>query len=170
MDAGGYADGAKNLAEIMVGDSRTQLGFLALGGWDTHINQGNSKGLLARRLKPLGEGLVTLVEELGSLYSNTVILVMSEFGRTVKENGNGGTDHGHGNVMWVLGGAVRGGQVYGEWPGLDESELFQQRDLTVTTDFRNPIASIFEQHFGLNQSQIAQLFPGYDFNQRLPLL
>lgn len=166
----GFASDAKNLAEIMVGDSRTQLGFLALGGWDTHVNQGNSKGLLARRLKPLGEGLVTLVEELGSLYSNTVILVMSEFGRTVKENGNGGTDHGHGNVMWVLGGAVRGGQVYGEWPGLEESELFQKRDLTVTTDFRNPIASIFEQHFGLNQSQIAQLFPGYDFNQRLPLL
>ncbi|MDE5104640.1 MAG: DUF1501 domain-containing protein [Trichodesmium sp. St19_bin2] len=165
----GFASDAKNLAQIMVGDSRTQLGFLALGSWDTHVNQGNSQGMLARRLKPLGEGLATLVQELGSLYSNTVILVISEFGRTVKENGNGGTDHGHGNVMWILGGGLRGGQVYGEWPGLDESELFQKRDLTVTTDFRNPIASIFQQHFGFSKSQIAQVFPGYDFNQPLPL-
>ena len=94
---------------------------------------------------------------------------MSEFGRTVQENGNGGTDHGHGNVMWVLGGGVRGGQVYGEWPGLDESELFQKRDLAVTTDFRNVISSILEQHIGFNRSQIAQVFPGYYSNQSLPL-
>ncbi len=166
----GFAADAKNLAQIMVGDSRTQLGFLALGGWDTHVNQGSSQGTLARRLKPLGEGLVTLVQELGPLYSNTVILVMSEFGRTVKENGNSGTDHGHGNVMWVLGGGVRGGQVYGEWPGLDESELFQKRDLAVTTDFRNVISSVLEQHIGINQSQIAQVFPSHSSNQRLALL
>ncbi|MDJ0517335.1 MAG: DUF1501 domain-containing protein [Trichodesmium sp. MO_231.B1] len=166
----GFAGDAKNLAQIMVGDSRTQLGFLAVGNWDTHVNQGNSQGALARRLKPLGEGLVTLVQELGSLYSDTVILVMSEFGRTVKENGNGGTDHGHGNVMWVLGGGVRGGQVYGQWPGLDESELFQKRDLAVTTDFRNVISSVLEQHIGFERSQIAQVFPGYYSNQGLGLL
>ena len=166
----GFAGDAKNLAQIMVGDSKTQLGFLALGNWDTHVNQGSSQGALARRLKPLGKGLVTLVQELGSLYSDTVILVMSEFGRTVKENGNGGTDHGHGNVMWVLGGGLRGGQVYGQWPGLDESELFQKRDLAVTTDFRNVISSVLEQHLGFNQSQIAQVFPGYYYNQRLLLL
>ena len=154
----------------MVGDSRTQLGFLAVGNWDTHVNQGNSQGALARRLKPLGEGLVTLVQELGALYSDTVILVMSEFGRTVKENGNGGTDHGHGNVMWVLGGGVRGGQVYGQWPGLDESELFQKRDLAVTTDFRNVISSVLEQHLGFERSQIARVFPGYSFDRGLGLL
>ena len=166
----GFAGDAKNLAQIMVGDSRTQLGFLAVGNWDTHVNQGNSKGMLARRLKPLGEGLVTIVQELGSLYSDTVILVMSEFGRTVKENGNGGTDHGHGNVMWVLGGGVRGGQVYGQWPGLDESELFQKRDLAVTTDFRNVISSVLEQHIGFERSQISRVFPGYSFNRGLGLL
>ncbi|NES01888.1 MAG: DUF1501 domain-containing protein [Okeania sp. SIO2F4] len=166
----GFAGDAKNLAQIMVGDSRTQLGFLAVGNWDTHVNQGNTQGALARRLKPLGEGLVTLVQELGSLYSDTVILVMSEFGRTVKENGNGGTDHGHGNVMWVLGGGVRGGQVYGQWPGLDESELFQKRDLAVTTDFRSVISSVLEQHLAFERSQIAQVFPGYYSNQGLGLL
>ncbi|MEM1171403.1 MAG: DUF1501 domain-containing protein [Cyanobacteria bacterium P01_H01_bin.35] len=166
----GFAGDAKNLAQIMVGDSKTQLGFLALGGWDTHISQGSTQGWLATRLKHLGEGLVTLVQELGSLYSETVILVMSEFGRTVKENGNGGTDHGHGNVMWILGGGVRGGQVYGQWPGLDESELFQKRDLAVTTEFRDVISSVLEQHIGFKRSQIAQVFPGYYYNQRLPLL
>ncbi|GGA09534.1 DUF1501 domain-containing protein [Okeania sp. KiyG1] len=166
----GFAGDAKNLAQIMVGDSKTQLGFLALGNWDTHVNQGSSQGTLARRLKPLGEGLVTLVQELGPLYSDTVILVMSEFGRTVKENGNGGTDHGHGNVMWVLGGGVRGGQVYGQWPGLDESELFQQRDLAVTTDFRNVISSVLEQHLEIERSQIARIFSGYSSERRLALL
>ncbi len=166
----GFAGDAKNLAQIKVGDSKTQLGFLALGGWDTHVNQGNSQGPLARKLKPLGEGLATLVQELGPLYSDTMILVMSEFGRTVKENGNGGTDHGHGNVMWVLGGDVRGGQVYGEWPGLDESELYQKRDLAVTTDFRDAIATVLEGHLGVNQNQLAQIFPGNSPYQRLALL
>ncbi|OZH54616.1 hypothetical protein AFK68_09820 [Hydrocoleum sp. CS-953] len=166
----GFAGDAKNLAQIMVGDSRTQLGFLAVGNWDTHVNQGNSRGMLARRLKPLGEGLVTLVQELGSLYSDTTILVMSEFGRTVKENGNGGTDHGHGNVMWVLGGGVGGGQVYGQWPGLDESELFQGRDLAVTTDFRSVISSVLQQHLGMERSQISRVFPGYSFDGGLGLL
>ncbi|NET76910.1 MULTISPECIES: DUF1501 domain-containing protein [Okeania] len=166
----GFAADAKNLAQIMVGDSKTQLGFLALGRWDTHVNQGSSQGTLARRLKPLGEGLVTLVQELGPLYSDTVILVMSEFGRTVNENGNGGTDHGHGNVMWVLGGGLRGGQVYGQWPGLDESELFEKRDLAVTTDFRDVISSVLEQHLEIERSQIARVFSGYSSERRLALL
>ncbi|NES64698.1 MAG: DUF1501 domain-containing protein [Okeania sp. SIO2D1] len=165
-----FAADAKNLAQIMVGDSKTQLGFMAFGNWDTHVNQGSSQGALARRLKPLGEGLVTLVQELGPLYSDTAILVMSEFGRTVKENGNGGTDHGHGNVMWVLGGGVRGGQVYGQWPGLDESELFQKRDLAVTTDFRSVISSVLEQHLEIERSQIARIFSGYSSERRLALL
>ncbi|MGB3507952.1 MAG: DUF1501 domain-containing protein [Microcoleaceae cyanobacterium] len=166
----GFAADAKHLAQIMVGDSQTQLGFLALGGWDTHVNQGKTQGQLARKLKPLGEGLATLVQELGPLYSDTMVLVMSEFGRTVKENGNGGTDHGHGNVMWVLGGDVRGGQVYGKWPGLDESQLFQKRDLAVTTDFRDAIATVLEGHLGVNQNQLAQIFPGNSSYQRLALL
>lgn len=166
----GFASDASKLARVMVGDSKTQLGFIGLGAWDTHVNQGASQGQLARKLKHLGEGLATLVNELGSLYSDTVIMVISEFGRTVKENGNGGTDHGHGNAMWVLGGGVRGGQVLGEFPGLDESELYQGRDLAVTTDFRDAIATILEGHIGINGTQVAQVFPGNSSNRRLALL
>lgn len=165
----GFASDATKLAQVMRGDSRTQLGFIEVGAWDTHVNQGNSNGQLANKLKHLGEGIATLVKELGPLYKNTAIIVMSEFGRTVKENGNGGTDHGHGNVMWVLGGGVRGGQVLGNWPGLDESELYEGRDLAVTTDFREPIATLLEGHMGVQGTQLAQVFPGNSSN-RLALL
>lgn len=165
--ANGFAKDTRNLARLMVGDSQTQLAFMALGGWDTHINQGSSQGQFANKLKSLAQGLVTLVKELGSLYSDTAIAILSEFGRTVKENGNGGTDHGHGNVMWMLGGGIRGGKVYGEWSGLSESALFQGRDLAVTTDFRDAIASILEQHIQLKANQVAQVFPGFTSNHRL---
>lgn len=166
----GFASDASKLARVMVGDSRTQLGFIGVGAWDTHVNQGSSNGQLANRLKHLGEGIATLVEELGPLYADTAIVVMSEFGRTVKENGNAGTDHGHGNVMWVLGGGIRGGQVLGDWPGLDESELYEGRDLEVTTDFRDAIATVLEGHMGVKGSQLAQVFPGNSSNRRLALL
>ena len=107
-----------------------------MGGWDTHVNQGNHKGQLANRLRPLGEGLAGLARGSGEAWRDTVVVVLSEFGRTVRENGNGGTDHGHGNVIWVLGGALQGGRVYGDWPGLAPAQLYQKRDLAVTTDFR----------------------------------
>ncbi len=113
----GFAVDAQRLARVMRKDPRVTLAFMALGGWDTHVNQGSSKGQLARNLEQLGKGLAALQTELGSTYADTTILVMSEFGRTVHENGNGGTDHGHGNVMWVLGGGIRGGRVYGDWRG-----------------------------------------------------
>lgn len=166
----GFASDASKLARVMVGDSRTQLGFIGVGGWDTHVNQGNSKGQLANKLKHLGEGIATLVNELGPLYADTAIVVMSEFGRTAKENGNSGTDHGHGNAMWVLGGGIRGGQVLGDWPGLDESELYEGRDLAVTTDFRDTIATVLEGHMGVQGSQLAGVFPGNSSNRRLALL
>jgi len=159
----------EKLARVMVGDSQAQLAFLALGGWDTHVNQGSSQGQLARYLQPLGESLATLVRELGSLDADTVIIVMSEFGRTLRENGNRGTDHGHGNVMWILGGGIRGGKVYGEWPGLAESQLFAGRDLAVTTDFRDAIASILGQHLQLNGRHLARVFPNYNFKRSLSL-
>jgi uncharacterized protein (DUF1501 family) len=166
----GFASDASKLARVMVGDSRTQLGFIDVGGWDTHVNQGSSNGQLANKLKHLGEGIATLVKELGPLYANTAILVISEFGRTVKENGNAGTDHGHGNAMWALGGGIRGGRVFGDWPGLDESELYEGRDLEVTTDFRDAIATVLEGHMGVKGSQLAQVFPGNSSNHRLALL
>jgi uncharacterized protein (DUF1501 family) len=105
----GFPGDAQRLARLMARDPRIQVSFLGVGGWDTHINQGSSQGQLARNLAQLGKGLVALQSGLGDVYSQTTIVVMSEFGRTVKENGNGGTDHGHGNVMWLLGDGIRGG-------------------------------------------------------------
>jgi uncharacterized protein (DUF1501 family) len=157
----GFAAETRALARLMVKDPRIQIAFLQLGGWDTHINQGASKGLLARNLGELSQGLATLQQELGAIYGNTQIVVMSEFGRTAKENGNGGTDHGHGNAMWLMGGATKGGKVYGQWPGLSPEQLYQGRDLQVTTDFREPIAKILTNHLGLNGSSTAKILPKF---------
>ncbi|MDF5706571.1 MAG: DUF1501 domain-containing protein [Nostoc sp. S4] len=165
----GFAGDAQRLAKLMVKDPRIELGFMALGGWDTHVNQGSSQGQLAQNLQKLGDGLAVLVKGLGAVYPNTVIMVMSEFGRTVAENGNGGTDHGHGNVMWVLGG-VRGGKVYGEWPGLSTSQLYQQRDLAITTDFRDIISVVLERHLYMNDAKLAQVLPSYTQTQKVTLI
>lgn len=161
---------AKRLAQLMAGKSGTQLAVISLGGWDTHVNQGNQGGQLANRLKPLGQGLVTLSQSLGSLWDDTVVVVMSEFGRTVKENGNQGTDHGHGNVMWVLGGGLNGGKVYGEWPGLTPNQQYEGRDLAITTDFRDAIAPLLVTHFGLNAAAMAKVFPNYAAQRPITML
>lgn len=157
----GFSRDAQRLAKLMVRDSRIELAFLGLGGWDTHINQGNSKGQLSQRLQRLGDGLATLQKELGEVYQNTNIVVLSEFGRTVKENGNGGTDHGHGNVMWLLGGNIRGG-IYGDFPGLSNNQLYEGRDLAVTTDFRDVIATVLQSHMNLDKAKISQIFPNHN--------
>lgn len=161
---------AQRLARLMRRDERVKLGFLAVGGWDTHVNQGNHRGQLANRLQSLGEGLATLAKELGPAYGHTTILVMSEFGRTVRENGNGGTDHGHGNVLWALGGKVRGGKIYGDWRGLAGNQLYEGRDLPVTTDFRAVVLSVLERQFRLQSGQLRQVFPGYSPKGTLTLL
>ncbi|MEH2196244.1 MAG: DUF1501 domain-containing protein [Nostoc sp.] len=166
----GFASDAQRLAQLMLKDPRIELGFMALGGWDTHVNQGSTEGQLARNLKKLGSGLAALVKGLGSVYQNTTIVVMSEFGRTVKQNDNGGTDHGHGNVMWVLGGQVRGGKVYGEWPGLSTAQLYQGRDLAITTDFRDVISAVLEDHLHLNQAKLNQVLPNYASTQKVALI
>ena len=158
----GFSRDAQRLARLMVKDSRIELAFLALGGWDTHINQGNSKGQLSQRLQRLGDGLATLQKELGEVYKHTNIVVLSEFGRTVKENGNGGTDHGYGNVMWLLGGNVRGGQVYGDFPGLLKNQLHEGRDLAITTDFRDVIATVLQNHLNLDKAKINKIFPNHN--------
>ncbi len=157
----GFPDDAARLARLMRNDARVQMAFLALGGWDTHANQGNARGQLANRLAPLGQGLAALAEGLGPVFNDTAILVMSEFGRTVRQNGNGGTDHGHGNVMWVLGGQVAGGKVHGAWPGLEASALYEGRDVAITTDFRQVLAGVLERHMLLSDTQLADVLPQF---------
>jgi uncharacterized protein (DUF1501 family) len=155
----GFPDDAAHLAGLMRNDPRIQLAFLALGGWDTHARQGSATGQLANRLAPLGQGLAVLAERLGPMFDDTVVVVMSEFGRTARENGNGGTDHGHGNVMWVMGGKIRGGKVYGDWEGVADDALNEGRDLPVNTDFRSVLAQIVEQHLLLSDKQLIDVFP-----------
>jgi uncharacterized protein (DUF1501 family) len=155
----GFPDDAARLATLMRNDPKIQLAFVALGGWDTHTNQGAGSGQLANRLAPLGQGLAVLAQRLGPVFDDTTIVVMSEFGRTAHENGNGGTDHGHGNVMWVLGGRVNGGKVYGDWPGITDATLNEGRDLAVTTDFRSVLAQVCERHLRLGDKALAQVFP-----------
>ncbi|MDI4634307.1 DUF1501 domain-containing protein [Pelomonas sp. V22] len=156
-----FAADARRLGQLIQADAHTQLAFTSVGGWDTHVNQGGAKGQLANRLASLGEGLEALAQGLGDSLKDTVIVVMSEFGRTVRQNGTGGTDHGRANVMWLLGGPVAGGQVMGDWPGLETSALADGRDLAVTTDFRAVLSPILQRHLGVGDAALAQVFPGY---------
>lgn len=157
----GFPDNAARLATLLRNDARIQLAFMDLGGWDTHANQGAASGQLANRLAPLGQGLSALATRLGPVWDDTVVVVMSEFGRTAHQNGNGGTDHGHGNVMWLLGGKVAGGKVHGRWPGMDASALHEGRDLAVTTDFRQVLAAVAERHMRLADARMNAVFPGF---------
>jgi len=159
---GGFPDDAARLAQLMRRDPNVQIAFLALGGWDTHVNQGGAKGQLANRLQPLGRGLAEFATRLGPAFDDTTVLVISEFGRTARQNGTGGTDHGHGNVMWALGGNIAGGKVYGRWPGVDASALYEGRDLAVTTDFRQVLAGVCMNNLRLPDERLAAVFPGFD--------
>ncbi|MFO1253290.1 MAG: DUF1501 domain-containing protein [Inhella sp.] len=152
---------ARRLAQVLRADPTLRFACVELGGWDTHARQGAAQGQLAGRLAPLGQGLATLAQSLGPLWADTVVTVISEFGRTVAENGTGGTDHGHGNALGLLGGGVRGGQVLGAWPGLESAARFQGRDLAVTTDYRAVLAGVAAQHLGLREAALARLFPRY---------
>lgn len=162
-----FVDDAAEVAQLMVGNTRTQIAFMQVGGWDSHINQNM---ILNRLLKPLGEGLTTLVNGLESIYSDTVIVVMSEFGRTAQENGTRGTDHGHGNVMFVLGGAVNGRKVHGGWSGLNQSDLHQGRELAVTTDYREVISHILQNHLSISDQGLSRIFPDFKLANKLDLL
>lgn len=156
----GFAQDAEHFCKLARKDPTIQMGFFALSGWDTHVREGGTRGALANHLRLLGEGLAVFPKNLGSDgYAKTVILVLSEFGRTARENGNAGTDHGHGNVMLVMGGPVAGGKVYGNWPGLSELHLHEDRDLAITTDFRTVIGSVLAGHFRLSRDVITRIFP-----------
>jgi uncharacterized protein (DUF1501 family) len=148
-------------ASLIRQNTNTQLVFMDVGGWDTHVGQGNAKGQLANRLQRFGEGLSGLAQGLGSAYQNTVILILSEFGRTVAQNGNGGTDHGHGNVAWLMGGSLKGGKVYSRWPGLNPNQLWEGRDLAITTDFRSIIGAVIAGQFGFDDPSLGRLIPNY---------
>jgi uncharacterized protein (DUF1501 family) len=139
-----------------------EVAFTDIGGWDTHVNEGNARGQLGNLLQQFASGLAALATDLGQRMDDVVVLTMSEFGRTVRENGNRGTDHGHANAMFVLGNAVRGGKVYGQWPGLKSEQLYEGRDLALTTDFRDVFGEIAWQHLGARRLQ--SIFPGYQWS------
>jgi uncharacterized protein (DUF1501 family) len=128
-----------------------QVAFTDVGGWDHHVNEGASEGQLGNLLKEFSGSLAAFWQDLGALAEDTVVVTMSEFGRTARENGTRGTDHGHANVMFVMGGAVRGGKVYGRWPGLAEHQLYEQRDLALTTDFRQVVGEAVLKQLGLEE-------------------
>jgi uncharacterized protein (DUF1501 family) len=131
-----------------------------VGGGDHHVNEGGAQGQLANLLRQFGGGLAALVRDLGDRMQDVVIVTLSEFGRTAAENGNRGTDHGHANAIFAVGGAVAGGKVYGQWPGLDRDQLFEGRDLALTTDFRDVLAEALVHHLGA--TDLKPVFPRYD--------
>jgi uncharacterized protein (DUF1501 family) len=157
---GRLGDSMRQLAQLIKANLGVQVAFADIGGWDHHVNEGAAEGQLANVLTEFSQSLAAFWTDLGDLGEDTVIVTMSEFGRTARENGNRGTDHGHANVMFVLGGPVKGGKVYGRWPGLDQSQLYEGRDLALTTDFRQVIGEAVARHMG--NKNLANVFPGYD--------
>ena len=147
------------IAQLIKSELGLRVAFLDATGWDTHVNQGSSEGQLAARLQELGGALAAFATDLGERMRSVVVLTMSEFGRTVRENGNSGTDHGHATAMLALGGPVRGGRVLGRWPTLDPAARYEGRDLAVTTDFRDLFGEICARHLGA--TNLAPVFPGY---------
>ena len=150
------------IAQLIKADVGLEIAFADSGGWDTHVNQGSSDGQLAARLRELGLGLAAFAVDLGDRMRNVVVLTMSEFGRTIRENGNSGTDHGHATAMLALGGPVNGGRVLGRWPGLGVEQRFEGRDVAVTTDFRDLFGELLVRHLGA--ADLAPVFPGFDPN------
>jgi uncharacterized protein (DUF1501 family) len=157
---GRFGDSLRQLAQLIKADLGVQVAFADIGGWDHHVNEGATEGQIANVLRDFSQSLSAFWNDLGDLGEDTVVVTMSEFGRTARENGNRGTDHGHANVMFVLGGPVRGGKVYGRWPGLNQSQLYEGRDLALTTDFRQVLGEAVARHMG--NKDLAAVFPGYE--------
>ena len=153
----GFGNSLKQVAQLLKANLGVEAAFSDIGGWDTHQNQGNSNGQLANRLREFSDSLVAFWKDMGDDAGNITLVTMSEFGRTARQNGTGGTDHGHANVMFVLGGAVKGGKVYGRWPGLANEQLNEGRDLTVTTDFRQVLGEAAAKTLGARNLDV--VFP-----------
>jgi uncharacterized protein (DUF1501 family) len=157
----GFGDAMRQLAQIIKSDLGLEVAFTELGQWDHHTNEGSSTGQIANRLDDFSRGLAAFSQDMGDRMADVVLVTMSEFGRTVQENGNRGTDHGHGNAMLILGGPVKGGKIYGRWPGLERDQLWQGRDLAITTDFRDVFAEVVTRHLGAKD--VSSIFPGYTY-------
>jgi uncharacterized protein (DUF1501 family) len=147
------------IAQLIKSRVGVEVAFADVGGWDTHVNQGAANGQLALRLRDFSSAIAAFVADMGSQMNDIVILTMSEFGRMAKQNGTGGTDHGHAGAMFAIGGSVAGGKVLGEWPGLAREQLYEGRDLALTTDFRSVLSEVTSKHLGLQASD--EIFPGF---------
>ncbi|MFM2089476.1 MAG: hypothetical protein RLZZ237_4345, partial [Pseudomonadota bacterium] len=154
----GFALEAQRIAKLM--KDKYNIGFVDVGGWDTHVGQGAGTGYLAGRFDELGRGLAAFSQEMGSEWRNTLVVVVSEFGRTFRENGNRGTDHGHGSVFWVLGGGIRGKQVAGEQVAISQPNLFQNRDMPVLNEYRSVLGGLLQRTFSLSTAQLDHVFAG----------
>jgi uncharacterized protein (DUF1501 family) len=150
----------QQVAQLLKSDIGMEVGFVDTGGWDNHVNEGGAQGQMSNLLRDMGQGLAALHQDLGDRIEDIVVVTMSEFGRTAHENGNRGTDHGHANSMFVMGGDVKGGKVYGKWPGLEREQLYEGRDLALTTDFRDVLGELVAQHIG--NPVVKGVFPGYN--------
>jgi uncharacterized protein (DUF1501 family) len=153
----GFALEAQRMGKLMRDPYR--LGFVDVGGWDTHVNEGGAQGTLANNLDNLSRGLVSFSQTMGERWKSTVVVVISEFGRTFRENGNKGTDHGHGSVYWVLGGAINGGRIAGEQLAIERATLFQDRDYPVLNDYRAVLGGLFRSTWDLSAGQLERVFP-----------
>ena len=159
---GRLGDSMRQIAQLIKCDVGLEVAFSDVGGWDTHVNEVGQKasvGQLPNLLTNFGDALAAFYQDLGDRMADVTVVTMSEFGRTARENGNRGTDHGHANVMFVFGGEVKGGKVYGDWPGMAEEQLYERRDLNLTTDFRDVLGELVTKHLG--NRQLAAVFPGY---------
>ena len=158
-----FGEALKQIAQLVKADVGLEIAFAESTNWDHHVNEGGATGILAVRLDDFSRGIAALATDLGDRMDDVLVLTMSEFGRAVSENGNRGTDHGHGNAMFILGGGVRGGKVYGPWPGLEPEQRFEGRDLAVTTDFRDLFAEVVVRHLGIINPET--IFPGHDVRE-----
>jgi uncharacterized protein (DUF1501 family) len=158
----------RQIAQLIKADVGLEVAFADAGGWDTHVNQGGATGQLAARLGDFSSSIAALVADLGDRMDDVVILTMSEFGRTVRQNGTGGTDHGHATALFAIGGGVQGGRVHGRWPGLAREQLHEGRDLALTTDFRTVFGEVLTGHLGA--TSLASVFPGFSASGRLGVL
>jgi uncharacterized protein (DUF1501 family) len=163
-----FSQSLMQIAQIIKADVGLEVAFADLSGWDTHANQGSVAGQLSNRLREFGDAIAALYRDLGDRMQNVVIVTMTEFGRSIKQNGSGGTDHGHASALFMAGGPVKGGKVYGKWPGLGPNQLFEGRDLALTTDFRDVFAEILTKH--MHTTDVARVFPGYTPHQSLGIL
>jgi len=160
---GRFGQSLQQIAHLIKADVGLEVAFADIGGWDTHVNEVGAQpaaGQLANNLADFGQSLAAFYQDLGDRMEDVAVVTMSEFGRTARENGNRGTDHGHANVMFAMGGGVRGGKVYGDWPGLADEQLYESRDLALTTDFRDVLGELVAKHLG--NSNLKTVFPGYE--------